>query len=398
LKIVLITTTQPTVNPRLVKEADALTNFGHEVIVLYCFTSDWAQKEDKKLLTNKKWSYKQIGGTNKKDFIYQSSRIRYNVYKKLNIFFGVKMFAEQAHARCYNGLLNAAVKLEADFYIGHNPGAMAIAANAAKKTNTKSGFDFEDYHRGEFSNTNHIAYKRQVFLEQKYIHTLNTITVASTIIKKQIEKDFFELPLSIVTILNTFPLSEQPVFNNITSNKLRLFWFSQYIGKDRGIELLIDSIRDLDDKSISLTLVGNYTDEIKTYLLNLAGNCAGLISFAGIISAAHLPEFASNFDIGLAIEKNEPLNRDLCLTNKIFTYLLAGNAIISSETKMQKVFNDEYKVGKSFPLDDLVKLKECIIFYKNRENLLLQKKYNYELAKNELNWENESKKLIELFN
>jgi glycosyltransferase involved in cell wall biosynthesis len=39
--------------------------------------------------------------------------------------------------------------------------------------------------------------------------------------------------------------------------------------------------------------------------------------------------------VGLAVEQTTPLNRALCLTNKIFTYLLAGLAVVVTDTPGQ---------------------------------------------------------------
>jgi len=45
-KIVLITTGQPSCNPRVVKEADALSAAGHEVTVIYNYYIGWADEND----------------------------------------------------------------------------------------------------------------------------------------------------------------------------------------------------------------------------------------------------------------------------------------------------------------------------------------------------------------
>ena len=55
LKIVLITTGQPSCNPRIVKEADALSAAGHEVIVVYNYFIKWADENDQLLLAKKSW-------------------------------------------------------------------------------------------------------------------------------------------------------------------------------------------------------------------------------------------------------------------------------------------------------------------------------------------------------
>ncbi len=49
-RITILTTGQPSTNPRLVKEADTLAKMGYMVFVYYCYWSDWAFKNDFDLL------------------------------------------------------------------------------------------------------------------------------------------------------------------------------------------------------------------------------------------------------------------------------------------------------------------------------------------------------------
>ena len=48
-QIVLITTGQPSSNPRIVKEAISLSEIGYEVTVIYNFWVSWALNYDKKI-------------------------------------------------------------------------------------------------------------------------------------------------------------------------------------------------------------------------------------------------------------------------------------------------------------------------------------------------------------
>lgn len=395
-KIVIISTTQPSTNPRLVKEANTLSESGHEVIVLYCYVADWAQALDNDILQNVKWTYKQIGGKDRDSFTYKVSRYLYAGYKFLNKNLGIFFFSEHAHARCYKALLKEAVKIPADFYIGHNPGAMAIAANAALANNTKCGFDFEDYHRGEFLEANSIEVKRQIFIEKKYIGKFNYLSAASPLIKEKIETNFPLLNIPFITLLNSFSLKEQVAFTKANRNDdtLNLFWFSQHVGQNRGLQIVCEALKEINDPNIHLTLVGNYTNDVKNYFIKIMSGLEGNIHLVGLIPPSNLIHFSSTFDIGLAVEPGFSENNNLALSNKIFTYLLAGNAIIFSETIMQKNFNEAYKVGVSFRLNDKLALVECIKFYKDKNNLLKQRQHNYYLAQESLHWEIEAKKLL----
>jgi hypothetical protein len=45
---------------------------------------------------------------------------------------------------------------------------------------------------------------------------------------------------------------------------------------------------------------------------------------------------AAAHTLGLSLEQSTPRNRDLCLTNKIFTYLLAGTPVLLTPTRAQQ--------------------------------------------------------------
>jgi hypothetical protein len=64
------------------------------------------------------------------------------------------------------------------------------SCKCSKKTRAKAGFDFEDYHRGEYIDFNSHALKRQIFIEEKYPSKLNHISVASSMIGVRV-KDVF---------------------------------------------------------------------------------------------------------------------------------------------------------------------------------------------------------------
>ncbi len=46
-------------------------------------------------------------------------------------------------------------------------------------------------------------------------------------------------------------------------------------------------------------------------------------------------DLARGYDVGLALEQMTPRNRQLCVTNKAFTYMLAGVAVAISDTPGQ---------------------------------------------------------------
>src|ERR1700761_3864756 len=108
-KIVLISSGQPSLNPRLVKEADALTGSGYEVTVLYAYWNDWGTQFDKELIPSKKWKATCVGGDPEKaKASYFLSRITHKIAKAINNITGGKYMIEPAIARSSYALMREA--------------------------------------------------------------------------------------------------------------------------------------------------------------------------------------------------------------------------------------------------------------------------------------------------
>ena len=105
-------------------------------------------------------------------------------------------------------------------------------------------------------------------------------------------------------------------------------------------------------------------------------------------------EVAADFDIGIAAEIPYCENRNICLTNKIFTYLLAGNCILASDTDAQKDFMNTWEnVGLLYKHNDAEDLGNQIRFLRDNRDFLFECRKNaLSLADSRLNWENESEK------
>ena len=394
--IVLISSGQPSLNPRLVKEADALCEIGYSVIVIYQYWNNWGTKFDEELLKTKKWKSIRVGGTPNSDKIdYWLSRVTFKFYSILSRKTSFKFnIAELAIGRCTTQLLKKSLKIKADLYIAHNLGALPIAVRAAKQNNAKCGFDAEDFHRNEVSNDwKSFDVKLKSYLECKYLHRLDYLTVASPLIAQAYKA--LDLNLTPVVINNVFELEYQPALNLNLNKGLKLFWFSQTIGKNRGLEDVILALNLINNSLIELNLLGNINESEKIYFDNLA---TFEIIYHQPISGKDIFKLANQFDIGLALEISSPYNRSICLTNKLFTYLLSGLAIIASNTQAQTQFMEEnLSVGELYPIGNINYFADVIsAFYKNKRLLNSYKKNAYHLARTKYNWELEQKKFTSL--
>ncbi|WP_316796699.1 hypothetical protein [Pedobacter agri] len=402
-KILIVSSGQPSLNPRLVKEADTLVDAGFEVIIIYQYWNDWGTELDKKLLSNRKWKAIRVGGSpNKQKLIYFITKLNFRFFNLLAFKFSYNFkISERAIGRSSILLLKKASKIKADLYIAHNLGALPAAINAAKKNKAKCGFDAEDFHRQEVTDdTDSKAYRLAKYIEDKYFPKLDYLTTASPLIAKAYQKIYPNLKPTVIN--NVFSADFlQKVRDNGLNNELKLFWFSQTIGKNRGIEDAIKAIGYLKKGHICLTLLGNIDQEHKLYFSNLALQYHLLenqIIFIKPTAPDKIFNMANQHDIGLALEPAFCLNNNIALSNKVFTYLTSGLSLIASETTAQKKFIlSNPDIGQSYPIGNINDLATIIRMYDEDRNLLYKTKLAASnLAKEQLNWEMESKKFIEL--
>ena len=401
--IVLITSGQPSANPRLVKEATALCKAGYDVKAIYVPISLWADKFDEQLFLNyPSIQFIKTGyHPQQSSLSYKYARVRRKILSVLSNHVGDKInLVDYSTILFGQELLKEAKKHKADLYIAHNLGALPVAVKVAKMYGAKVGFDAEDFHRGEFADNSpeKFATKR---IEDKYFKELNYLTVASPLIG-QVYSELFP-NLSPVVINNVFKLdanlNNKPIVGK--TDKLRIFWFSQFVGKNRGLETAIKALGELKHLPIQLSLLGSITPALKDYFLQVASEASRTnvsIHFIKPVQEDEIFRIAASHDIGLGAEVAYCENRDVCLTNKIFTYLLSGLALVLSDTKSQKLFLKENKdVGLLYESNNYKSLAVALETYYNDRTLLKSHKENaLKLAETKYNWDLEKYKFLKL--
>lgn len=393
-KICLITPGHLATNPRLVKEASALLEAGYQVHVIFTQYMDYLLVDDEKILntyTNLtydklNWTRNNAVGRIYSGAVQKTCKWLSRLVPKNNLIHKLIL------NRNYFWQHRKAVSAKASMYISHNLGALPVAADAAKKNKAKCGFDAEDFHRGELSdNPNDFNVKLKISIEDKYLKQIDYLTTASPLIAKSYQSLYPNV--NPLVINNVFELKHQPELSLNQTEHLKLFWFSQTIGKNRGLEDVIQALNLINNPLVELHLLGNLSDDDREYF-NILANFS--LIYHQPVSNIEIFSLAGQFDIGLALERRKPHNRDICLTNKIFTYLISGIAIIASNTLAQQKFMEENQgLGYLYTIGNVNELVGRIeMLFKDRTRLNTYKANAYKLAQTKYNWELESKQFI----
>jgi len=341
-QICVVTAGQLSTCPRMVKAADALHDHGYQVTMVSTQGwADWATVTDQNVFAarREKWKWVVVPWSKASAPATRFwSAVRFRSARRLAAWCGGKNslpLLGAAHVRVSPEIVRAAVRQECDLYYGGGS-ALAATAIAGKNRGVPFGLDLEDFHSAEVNDSREADEAHRVVeqIEKQVLSKARFLTAGSQAIAEAYGNKYGVAPIAIN---NTFPLPASPPGIRIPDGILKFYWFSQTVGANRGLEDAVRAIGIAGIKS-ELHLRGQ---EQPGYLQSLrvisAKQATGLTIF---LHAPGPPDeminMARGYDIGLALEQPEVLNRDLCLTNKGFTYILAGLAVIFTDTKGQR--------------------------------------------------------------
>jgi len=405
VRICLITPGQPSTNPRLVKEADALHEAGYEVRVLCSHYLPWADEADKELLASRPWKCTYVGGEPRlASPAYYWTRARQAVARRALPLRPASSFL-QRHVvdRIAPELEAAALATPADLYIAHYTGALRAAALAARRHRGKLGFDAEDLEFAGFDRDKGPSLHDLVLatVQEQFLRECDYITASSPGIAEAYASRY-GLPLP-TTILNVFPLAHRPPEFRATSmhGPLTVYWFSQTIGLDRGLPDAVRALGLLRDCRIELHIRGELRENTRRELSALAA-AAGVDRNQIVLHPPGPPEemvrLSAQYDIGLALEQPTSESREICLTNKIFTYLLAGNAVAATATSGQRLVMARIAGGGfSYPCGDAQALAHGLLaWHEDRPLLDRARRQAWDWGTREFNWDFEKRRFLKV--
>ena len=158
-----------------------------------------------------------------------------------------------AMCRSYSEYVARGMAWKPDLVIGHNPGALGPLVEIGNKLNIPMLFDAEDYHRGEFHIGSQESLRVQK-LEDDCIPQITAMTAASPLIAKTYEALYPQH--QVTTVNNAFSKKNQPAQPRSQSGPLKIIWFSQVVGLDRGLAEFLQGMQQREKRSHSVECFG----------------------------------------------------------------------------------------------------------------------------------------------
>jgi len=142
-------------------------------------------------------------------------------------------------------------------------------------------------------------------------------------------------------VYNAFPWADRKMIDGLVKDRRdrrvpSIHWFSQTLGPGRGLEDLFSALPLLRNDA-EIHLRGNPAAAFESWLRARAPESVReRIVVHGLVPNAELLSRIAEHDIGFAGETPSIRSRDLTATNKILQYLLAGLAVVASDTVGQR--------------------------------------------------------------
>lgn len=337
-RICLVTAGHLATCPRIVKAADAFTAADYSVRVVSCRFVDWATRADEDMRRARRWSWSVVPYNHSREHSRLWTGVRHRGARWLARRWPERAWpmalVARAYRRAHSELIRAVVSEPVDLIYGGG-GALAETAFAARRLGVPYGLDLEDLHCAEQGAEGVLDNTLAERILHRVLQRAAFLTTASEAMAAEYERQF---GVRSVVVNNTFPRpARAPEFSPRQHEGLRLYWFSQTIGPGRGLE---EAILAMGQAGIpgQLHLRGVPVRDYVEDLRRLASHVGARLDVITLDPARpdDMVDLCRGYDVGLALEQLTPRSRGVALTNKALTYILAGLAVVFTETPGQR--------------------------------------------------------------
>ena len=341
-KIVLLTGNHLCNNPRVIKEASTLARAGHQVWVLGAWADGGLKQRDLELAARLPFNFVPVLDlTGLTPTVRRRRLMRRAVSGSARLvhrLLGIESRYQLGHT--VGALTRAAQTLQGDLFIAHSEAAL-FAARTLSDSGERIAIDMEDWFSEDLPPQ--ARRSRPLLLLRSLERVLLRSAVCSTCTSHAMS----------VALARTYKCSPPTVIYNAFSwvdrrsldghlkdrrdrSRPSIHWYSQTLGDGRGLEELMVALSSVHYEA-ELHLRGVPAAGFTAWLAQRTPeqwrNC---IFVHPPVTNGELLSRISEHDIGFAGEMKYCRNKELTVSNKMLHYLLAGLAVVASDTTGQR--------------------------------------------------------------
>jgi glycosyltransferase involved in cell wall biosynthesis len=329
-------------NPRVIKEAAALADHGFKVTVLGAWSDALLKARDQALLLDCRFSFIPVLDLTPRTLAATLQRMGLRTRSKLaKLAFkasGRESRWQLGHA--VSALAARAHDVDADLYIAHSEPALIVAAELLK-ARRRVGIDVEDWFSEDLMPDARGGRPLRMLrrLERTLLRGAAFSSCPSHAMSDALTAEFG--CRSPTVIYNAFPWASRNSLDARTEDRRdrrirSIHWYSQTLGRGRGLEDLFAALPHIKYEA-EIHLRGKPMIGFDDWLAScVPGAWRNRIFVHSVVANDELLSRIAEHDIGFAGESRLCRSRDLTVTNKILHYMLAGLAVVASDTSGQR--------------------------------------------------------------
>ncbi len=206
-------------------------------------------------------------------------------------------------------------------------------------------------------------------------------------------------PLIILNVPSYRPFEHNTVFRDklgIPAEE-RIILYMGRVSWHRGIEKGIQSLKYLSN--CRLVIFGFGPEQYISGLRKLIGKegLTGRVHFFDAVPFDEVTRYAMSADVGLVLHQNVSLNYYYVSPNKLFECMAAGLPVVGSNFPDLKRYIEGYNLGVTCDPESPEEIADAINYILSDDSRYNQMRENALEAAKIFNWENESRKLVALY-
>jgi glycosyltransferase involved in cell wall biosynthesis len=388
----------PSRNPRLVRSASCLAREGHVVFTVYPNIEPGCVEVDVELAAKGGWTLRPIDlmGDFRARLRWQKVRWRRRLARELTRVALAERFVARAINYITPEMVRAARATNADLFIAQQHATVPAAARAAEPLGKPFAIDVEDL----LSDIDADLQRAMRYVEKRHFPQAAFFYSMSEAAIDRIRKLSGSSSPGFV-LHNTPSLAERgdlvPPSGRAATEPPTIYWFGQTLGPHSCADTMLEAIAKLA-RPVHLALRGN---PIPTYVESLRFHAArlGISDRLHILPTAHPNDMVSlcaGHAFCLGSQPTSQLFHQLAIGNKVFTGMMAGSALILTNTiAHRRLVGDANGCAILYDEENPAGLSDALGALEERPDLLLSlRERSWDLAGNRYNWETESLKLI----
>ncbi len=227
-------------------------------------------------------------------------------------------------------------------------------------------------------------------------HAVCVITVSQPLAKLYGEKYRLLKPVEVIRNVPGFEVPDPEKAVTLPDSECAMtVLFHGHFRPGRGLINLIKAVARVEKIQLVLLGGGELETELKKLVIELGIN--ERVIFIPYISTDRLISTAAQADLGIVLFEPGSVNYAHALPNKFFEYIMAGLPVLASNIDTFNYYVNKYHLGVTTDPYDIEKISENLLKLRDEPEILKEWHKSVLLAARDLNWENESEKLIAIY-